>query len=66
MKINQPETPQKKYIPSSEFAKNFGVKPDTIRRNLCVNGHFLGLKPIKLPNGRLLWPDVAPDQLARG
>jgi|GEM_PF-6996400 len=49
--------------PTSELARRFGVKPDTIRRNLCVKGHFMGLKPLKLPNQRLLWPDVYPEEL---
>ena len=53
----------KKIIPTSAFASRFGVKPDTVRRNLCVSGHFMGLKPLKLPNSRLLWPDVFPEEL---
>lgn len=32
-----------------------GYKPASIRRSLCVKGHFLGLRPVKLQNGRLLW-----------
>ena len=49
--------------PTSELARRFGVKSDTIRRNLCVRGHYLGLQPIKMSNGRNLWPDVYPEQL---
>ena len=51
--------------PTSDFAERFGVKPDTVRRNLCVKGHFLGLRPLKLPNERLLWPDVYPEDLVK-
>lgn len=54
---------KKKYLPTNKFAENFGVKPDTVRRNLCTKGHFLGVRPVKLPNGRLLWPDTEPDNL---
>ena len=54
----------KQYIPTNEFAVRFGVKGDTVRRNLCVKGHYLGGKPLKLANGRLLWPAVNPDQIA--
>lgn len=46
-----------KYVPTSEFAESFGVKATTVHRNLCVNGHYMGIRPIKLPNGRLLWPE---------
>ncbi|KAB2891417.1 MAG: monooxygenase [Desulfobulbaceae bacterium] len=51
-------------MPTHEFAARFGVKGDTVRRNLCVKGHFLGLKPLKLGNGRLLWPATTPEDLA--
>ena len=57
---------EKKYshsLTTEVFATRFGVKGATVRRNFCVNGHFLGLKPIKLPNTRLLWPDTTPEEL---
>lgn len=41
---------------TKELAGCFRVEPQTIRRGYCVNGHYLGLKPLKLPNHRLLWP----------
>lgn len=41
---------------SKEFAATVRVEAQTIRRAYCVNGHYLGIKPLKLPNGRLLWP----------
>lgn len=42
-------------------------RPATWRRNLCINGHYLGIKPAaKLPNGRLLWPADQVDALVRG
>lgn len=55
-----------KHIPTADFANNFGVHPETVRRSLCVKGHYLGLKPIKLPNGKLLWPNVSPETVAVG
>ena len=60
------EVPPKQRITTDVFASRFRVKDDTVRRNLCVNGHFLGVKPIKLPNGRLLWPDITPDEVMEG
>lgn len=38
------------------YAEASGIKSETIRRAYCVNGHYLGVKPRKLPNGRLVWP----------
>jgi hypothetical protein len=32
-----------------------GIKPETIHRGLCKRGMYLGLRPKKLKNGRLLW-----------
>lgn len=31
------------------------VKPQTIRASLCRRGHYMYLRPIRLPNRRLLW-----------
>jgi len=59
-------TNKKQYGTTRKLAAIYGVEVDTIRRNLCTKGHFLGLKPIKLPNTRLLWPLVTPDELVKG
>ena len=42
--------------PTKVLADLFNVEPGTIRRSLCVNGSYLALTPVKLPNGRLIWP----------
>lgn len=44
-------------ISTKQFAKKYLVQPDTVRRSLCVNGHYCGIVPEKLPNGRLGWPE---------
>lgn len=51
------------FIPTSEIASSLGVKPATVIRSLCVNGHYMGLRPRKLPNNRLLWPKDGLDRL---
>jgi hypothetical protein len=43
-------------LSTEEFAQVVRVKDQTVRHGLCVNGHYLGIKPLKLSNGRLLWP----------
>jgi len=43
-------------LTTDTLARALGVKAGTIRRGLCVDGHYLGLTPTKLGNGRLLWP----------
>lgn len=42
-------------LSTKEFAKLVCVESQTIRRGYCINGHYLSLRPIKLPNHRLLW-----------
>ena len=41
---------------TKELAECLRVEAQTIRRGYCVDGHYMGLKPLKLPNRRLLWP----------
>jgi hypothetical protein len=41
-----------------EFSEIFSVKAQTVRRRLCTEGSYFGFVPVKLPNGRLAWPNV--------
>jgi hypothetical protein len=50
-------------LSTKEFASYFRVEPQTIRRALCVDGHYLGIKPLKLPNHRLLWAKSDADRM---
>jgi hypothetical protein len=52
VRFDQTET---SYLTTRELAELLRVEAATIRRGLCVNGHYMGLKPLKLPNRRLLW-----------
>ncbi len=42
------------------------LRPQTIRAGLCNNGHVMGIKPVKLPNGRLLWDAAQIEALVSG
>lgn len=44
-------------------AAMFGLKPNTLRVGFSKNGHYLGITPRKLPNGRLVWPGDAVSRL---
>lgn len=46
----------KDYVSTKEFAYILGCTAESIRVRLCKSGSFLGIKPKKLPNRRLLWP----------
>jgi hypothetical protein len=54
------------HISTEQFAEAIHGKPSTIRTRLCKNGSFYGIKPIKLPSGRLLWPADAVQALING
>ncbi len=43
------------FLSTNELAALCRQAPQTIRRNHCENGHYHGIKPVKLPNGRLCW-----------
>jgi len=47
---------EKSHLTTEEIARLLRVKSGTVRRGYCVNGHYMGIRPLKLPNGRLLWP----------
>ena len=56
---------QKQYLTTNDFAEVFGVKGNTVRRGLCVHGHYMGIVPLKMPNNRLLWPVASAKQLLK-
>lgn len=56
-------TEQRETCTTEEFAVFVGVKATTIRRAYCVTGHYLNLRPTKLPNKRLLWSAAEVRQL---
>lgn len=53
-------------IQTAAFAQRLGYKSASIRTAVWRNGHFNGIKPIKLPNGRLLWPADSVERLTSG
>ena len=53
-------------LSTDELAAAFKVKPQSVRAALCRQGHFLGLRPVKLANGRLLWDEIKSEQIRSG
>lgn len=53
----------KETLSTAAVAEKLRVEQNTIIAGLCRNGHYLGLRPVKLPNRRLLWSAEAVDQL---
>lgn len=54
-------------LSTNSLAQAIGGKPGSIRVRLCETGSYYGIKPRKLPSGRLLWPaDSVERLLAKG
>ncbi len=53
-------------ITTEEGAAAMRNRPQTWRASFCRHGHYLGMVPIKLPNGRLLWDAAEVERLLAG
>jgi hypothetical protein len=53
-------------ITTKALTVKFGAQPQTARASYCRHGHWMGLVPLKLPNGKLLWNDAEADRLLAG
>jgi hypothetical protein len=53
-------------ITTEELAALLSIRPQSIRKRFCQTGGYFNLRPVKLPNGRLMWPADALDKLAEG
>jgi hypothetical protein len=50
-------------LSTSEFAQRNLVKPQTVRKQHSATGSYFGVRPVVLPNRKLLWPDNSIQQL---
>lgn len=53
-------------LSTDELAALGKVVPQSIRAAVCRHGHWLGLRPIKLANRRLLWDAEEAAQVLNG
>ena len=53
-------------LSTEELASVLRIVPQTVRAGLCRNGHYLGMRPVKLPNGKLLWDAAEVERLVSG
>ena len=45
-------------LSADQFASLNQVKAQSVRARLCRTGSYFGIKPMKLANGRLAFPEV--------
>lgn len=50
---------------TEQLASKLGLRPHTLRTAYCLKGGYYGVKPTKLPNRHLHWPDDAFEQLTK-
>lgn len=54
------------YLSTKKLASGLALRPQSIRKRFNQTGSYFGLKPVKLPNGRLYWPSNSIAQLQGG
>jgi predicted site-specific integrase-resolvase len=50
-------------LPTATLALALGIRDHSIRKRYCETGSYFGVKPVKLPNGKLRWPDDSVERL---
>lgn len=53
-------------LSTEELATLLTLRPQSIRKRYCQTGAYFCLRPLKMPNGRLMWPGDSIEQLAEG
>lgn len=53
-------------LTTEQLAEQAQLKAQSLRAAFCRDGHWCGIRPIKLPNRRLLWPAEAVNALLSG
>lgn len=56
----------RKKITTAELADFLRISPKSAISSLCRKGHYLGMRPCKLANGRLLWDADEVSRLLNG
>ena len=51
---------------TEQLADQAKLKAQSLRAAFCRDGHWCGIRPVKLPNRRLLWPAEAVNALLSG
>lgn len=54
------------HLTTEEAAARLGMRPQTLRASLCKTGHYLHIRPIKLSNRMLRWPEAEIDRVLSG
>jgi predicted site-specific integrase-resolvase len=61
--VASPLTGVRQFLTTDELAERLRVRPQTIRKRYSATGAYFNLRPVKMPNRRLMWPANAIEQL---
>lgn len=50
---------------TEQLATLLFILPQSIRKRFCETGAYYCLRPVKLPNRRLIWPADSIEQLSK-
>lgn len=50
-------------LPTDQYAAQNFVQPQTVRKRYAATGSYFGIRPLVMPNGRLMWPSDTIERL---
>lgn len=53
-------------LSTEELATLLALQPQSIRKRYSQTGAYFSVRPLKMRNGRLMWPADSLEQLTRG
>lgn len=65
-RVPMPIPTNRDHVSTEELAAILAIDPQSIRKRHSVDGSYLGIRPTKLPNRRLLWPVADVKKLLSG
>lgn len=65
-RVPMPIPANRDHVSTEELAAILAIDPQSIRKRHSVDGSYLGIRPTKLPNRRLLWPVADVKRLLSG
>lgn len=61
LSMNTPKP--ERLLTTEQLADLLTMHPQSIRKRFSQTGSYFGLRPLKLPNGKLRWPSDSVEQL---
>lgn len=65
-RVPMPIPANRDHVSTEELAAILAIDPQSIRKRHSMEGSYLGIRPTKLPNRRLLWPVADVKKLLSG